>query len=100
MPTVYTSDKNKENKEQRKGNETKINIIQMNRTAASGLQVPQIVVTREFQRIPLVKIRIEGASSSESEEDDNETKTRTRLRPDNIRCSDIDRVIKRLTSLL
>lgn len=75
----------------------------MNRATASGLQVPQIVVTqdREFQRIPLVKIRVEGASSSESEDDGNETKTRTRLRPDNIRCSDIEQQAnKRLTSLL
>ena len=62
----------------------------MNRATASGLQVPQIVVTQdqEIQRIPLVRIRVENASS-ESEDDDNQTKTRTRLRPDNTRCSDI-----------
>lgn len=74
----------------------------MNRASSSGLQIPQIVVTpdREFQRIPLVRIKIEEASS-ESEDDDNKPQTRTRLRPDNFRCSDIDeRVIKRLTSLL
>lgn len=73
----------------------------MNRATASGLQVPQIVVTqdRTFQRIPLVKIRIEGASSSEDEDDDNQTRRRTRLRPD-IRCSDIELVEKRFTFLL
>lgn len=70
-------------------NGTKINIVQMNR--ASGLRVPQIIVTeeREFKHIPSIKISIEGVSSSESDGDDdrnNERKTTTRLRPNYYRC--------------
>lgn len=62
----------------------------MNR--AGGLQVPQIIVSqdRQFQRIPSIKISIEGASSDSStdDDDDNETETKTRLRPrpNTLRC--------------
>lgn len=103
MSTVSASDKKKKRTKSRRTNtEAKINIIQMHRF--SGLQVPQIVVTDEHEdcdRIPTIKISIEGVSSSESDgndDNDNERKTRVRLRPNYYRCC--ERVISRLTSLL